>query len=277
MSQQMYGPQGPQQPQPPMGAPMAPAARNGLGIAALTLGIIGTCAGLIPFLFWLAGILGVLALVLGLSGRGRAKRGQATNKGVATTGAVLGLASLILSVVGVVLTFNAVDDAVNEISKSVDDASVAEKNKDTSSKGEDKDKEAGSGDEANTFAAGDIAAYEGGIEVYVSNPSPYTPDEFSIGHEPGNKAYKVTVTIVNSGDEKFDTSLVTVDARAGKDGKTAESIFDDKVGEGFSGTILPGKTASADYAFDAPSDAASLDVEVSPGWDYDSNQWNLKP
>src|SRR6478735_6480752 len=80
----------PQQPCAPAQPPGSSPARNGLGVSALVLGIIGTVSGLIPFFFWLAGILGLIALILGLAGRGRAKRGEATNKGVTTFGAVLG-------------------------------------------------------------------------------------------------------------------------------------------------------------------------------------------
>lgn len=126
MSQFTQPPQ-PQQPYAPAQEPGLRPVRNGLGTAALVLGIIGAVSGLIPFMFWLAGILGVIALILGLAGRGRAKRGEASNKGVTTFGAVLGLVALILSVVGAVLTFKAVDDVVNDINKSVADSSASAK------------------------------------------------------------------------------------------------------------------------------------------------------
>lgn len=48
-------------PQGPTGAPAPQAARNGLGVAALILGIIGALSGIPMILFWLAGPLGVLA------------------------------------------------------------------------------------------------------------------------------------------------------------------------------------------------------------------------
>ncbi|MBQ0987242.1 DUF4190 and DUF4352 domain-containing protein [Streptomyces sp. F63] len=276
MSQQMYGPP------PQAGAPMAPLPpRNGLGIAALVLGLVGLVMGVIPFMFWLGAILGVIALVLGLTGRGKAKRGEATNKGMATAGAVLGPVAVALSVAMGAVTVMAVDDAVDEINKSVSESrGKGATAKDTGSGGKDKagkDDAAGSdASDAETYAAGDTVVYDDGVQVTVSRHTAYSPGEFSIGHEKGNKAYKVTVTVVNKGKEKFDTALLTVDARAGKDGKTAESIFDDKVGEGFNGTVVPGKTASAEFAFDAPAAAKTLEIEVSPGWAYNSSHWNLK-
>ncbi|MGW0781319.1 DUF4190 domain-containing protein [Streptomyces sp. NPDC002913] len=259
----------PQQPYAPAQTPGTRPARNGLGIAALVLGIIGTVSGLIPFFFWLAGILGLIALILGLSARGRVKRGEATNKGVATFGAVLGLVALVLSVVGAVLTFKAVDDVVNDINKSATSSAAAK----PADAGDDTAKDEAKGE---SLAEGDTAVYDDDLEVTVNAPAAYTADEFAIGHTKGNSAYKVTVVIENKGKEKFDATLTTVDARAGEDGVNAEQIFDAKVGEGFSGTVLPGKKVTATYAFDAPADAKNLTVEVSPGFEWDAQQWDLK-
>ncbi|MBM7441865.1 DUF4352 domain-containing protein [Streptomyces sp. HB132] len=264
----------PQQPYAPAQTPGSRPARNGLGTSALVLGIIGTVSGLIPFFFWLAGILGLIALILGLAGRGRAKRGEATNKGVTTFGAVLGLVALVLSVVGAVLTFKAVDDVVTDINKAVADSSASAKPAadggaagGTAGDAEDKD---------DILREGDSAAYDDGLEVTVNAPAAYTADEFAVGHTKGNSAYTVSVVIENKGKEKFDAALVTVDARAGKDGVNAEQIFDGTVGEGFTGTVLPGKKITAKYAFDAPADAKNLTVEVAPGFEWDASQWELK-
>ncbi|WP_327375973.1 DUF4352 domain-containing protein [Streptomyces sp. NBC_01216] len=265
-----YDTQTPQAPQP------SPAAlRNGLGTTALILGIIGTVSGLIPLFFWLAGILGVIALILGLVGRGRVKRGEANNKGVTTTGAVLGLAALVLSVVGAVITFTAVSDAVDEINKAVEDAAPKDPSGKTPAAGT-ADDPGDQGEQGKGLAAGDTSVYDDELKVTVSKATPYSPGEFAVGHTKGNKAYQVTVVIENGGKEKFDAGLVTADARAGEDGVTAEEIFDEKVGSGFSGTILPGKKATAVFAFDAPADAGDLTVEVSPGLEHNASQWELK-
>ncbi|MGN9795765.1 DUF4190 domain-containing protein [Streptomyces sp. NPDC054847] len=259
------------QPQPGQFAAPTPA-RNGLGTAALVLGIIGLVFAIIPFLFWIGTILCLIALILGIVGRGRAKRGEATNKGVALAGTVLGLLGIVVSVIIGIVTVMAVDDAVDEINKAVENTAP----KDTTAGGTDG---AAEGDapkeEGKSLAADETSVYDDDVQVTVSAPKPYTPGEFAIGHTKGNKAYQVTITIENAGKEKFDTSLVTADARAGKDGVTAEQIFDDKAGTGFEGTILPGKKATVTFAFDAPADAKNLTVEVSPGFDYDASQWEL--
>jgi hypothetical protein len=90
--------------------PAAPGARrNGFGIAALVLGLVGAA------LFWtvVGGIvLGLLALVFGVLGHRRSKRGLATNGVMSLVGAVIGtlalLASSLLLALGVAV-FNSDD------------------------------------------------------------------------------------------------------------------------------------------------------------------------
>lgn len=84
----------PQQPyyggyQPPPTGP-----KNGLGVAALVTAIVG-----LVFCWSVFGgvVLGVVAVILGIVGYGRAKRGQATNTGVAIAGIVLGALAVIVS------------------------------------------------------------------------------------------------------------------------------------------------------------------------------------
>ncbi len=78
--------------------PPASAPRNGLGIAALVVAIIALLSvygGL---------ILGIVAVILGFLGRGRVKRGEANNGGVAMAGIVLGFLAIVVSIVAVALT-----------------------------------------------------------------------------------------------------------------------------------------------------------------------------
>lgn len=71
-----------------------PAPKNGVGIAALVLGILAVLTGF----FVIGGLLGLVAVVLGFIGSGRAKRGLATNRGMAITGIVLGLVGIVIAV-----------------------------------------------------------------------------------------------------------------------------------------------------------------------------------
>lgn len=74
----------------------APQPQNGLGTAALVLGIVGA---VLFFTIWPPVILGILAIVFGAVGLGRVKRGTATNRGVATTGLVLGIVAVLAPLV----------------------------------------------------------------------------------------------------------------------------------------------------------------------------------
>ncbi|WP_405901714.1 DUF4190 domain-containing protein [Streptomyces sp. NBC_00727] len=71
-----------------------PQPANGMGIAALVLGLIATVGFC---LYGLGVILGVLALVFGIIGRGRAQRGEADNGGVALAGIILGSIGIVVS------------------------------------------------------------------------------------------------------------------------------------------------------------------------------------
>jgi len=73
-------------------APPPVAPRNGLGIGALVIAIIG----LVSCLTVVGGVLlGVVAVIMGLVARGRVKRGEADNGGVALAGVVLGFLSIL--------------------------------------------------------------------------------------------------------------------------------------------------------------------------------------
>lgn len=84
----------PAYPPPYYAAPQyaTPRPRNGMGTAALVLGIIGVA------LFWtisIAIVLGILAIIFGGVGMARARQGIATNRGPALTGLVLGIVALL--------------------------------------------------------------------------------------------------------------------------------------------------------------------------------------
>lgn len=103
-----YGQQGYQQPQyPQQGYPQqgpygSPASggkpRNGFGIAALVLGVLAILIGL--FIFPVGLLFAVIGIVLGFLGWRRAKRGEATNGGVALAGLVLSILGLLVSIAG---------------------------------------------------------------------------------------------------------------------------------------------------------------------------------
>ncbi|OBI84253.1 DUF4190 domain-containing protein [Mycobacterium sp. E740] len=84
-------------PPPPQGyagyPPPPTAPKNGLGIAALVIAIVALLS------VFGGVVLGVVAVILGFLGWNRAKRGEATNGGIAVAGIVLGFLSIIEAIV----------------------------------------------------------------------------------------------------------------------------------------------------------------------------------
>jgi drug/metabolite transporter (DMT)-like permease len=88
-----------QTPQPV--GPYAAAPRNGYGVAAMVLGIVGVVAafnGFFIFTLPLALSAGVLATVFGVLGRRRVQRAEADNGGQALAGIILGPIAILLVV-----------------------------------------------------------------------------------------------------------------------------------------------------------------------------------
>ena len=89
--------------------------RNGFGITALVLALIGLVFALIPLTGFLALVLGVLAVVFGLLGVARTRKGRATNKVMSWIGTALGALSLALGVWGMVVVFQATEQLVRDM------------------------------------------------------------------------------------------------------------------------------------------------------------------
>lgn len=115
----------------------AAGRRNGLGIAALVLGI----AAVALFLTMVGGVvLGILALILGIIGFRRGRRGEATNGTMSMIGAILGALGLLASVVviGIVVfvstsdEFHNLRDCMQHAQSSADQQQCAQNYKDSS-------------------------------------------------------------------------------------------------------------------------------------------------
>jgi len=108
--QQPYGQQPPppdgQQGYPPQGYGQQPYGHEqpkggkGLAIGALVTGVL---ALLLCWTVFGGILLGLVALVLGLIGASRAKKGRASGRGLAITGAVIGTVGLLISIAFIVL------------------------------------------------------------------------------------------------------------------------------------------------------------------------------
>ena len=72
--------------------------RNGIGVAALVLGVSGLVAVASFVLFPLGLVAGIVGLVLGVIGISRASAGRATNRGQAIAGVVCCVLAVILAI-----------------------------------------------------------------------------------------------------------------------------------------------------------------------------------
>jgi len=86
---------GPIQPAPP---PYAQGPQqNGLGVAALVLGIVSLVS------CWIGLVPGILAIIFGRIGMVRADKGEADNRGMATAGFVMGIIGVAVWVAFIIL------------------------------------------------------------------------------------------------------------------------------------------------------------------------------
>lgn len=114
---------------PPYPMPYA-QPRNGMGITALVLGIVGLALGVFVILFWISWLPAGLAVIFGSLGLGHARKGLATNRAMAVSGLVMGILGLLIAVGSAVFTVvtvkHVVDDArakVKEIKKAREERS----------------------------------------------------------------------------------------------------------------------------------------------------------
>lgn len=108
----------------PQASTPAPQLRNGLGTAALVLGIIGVVFAFVPLMWWLGFILGLLALIFGFVGRRRVKSARADNGGAALTGVLTGLAAMVTSTAMFIAFMAALGGVANSVDKALDQSTT---------------------------------------------------------------------------------------------------------------------------------------------------------
>jgi uncharacterized membrane protein HdeD (DUF308 family) len=75
-----------------------PSRRNGMGVAALVVGVVALVLAVLIVFFPIAGLLGIIAIILGAIGMGRGSRGEADNRGQALAGLITGILALLLAI-----------------------------------------------------------------------------------------------------------------------------------------------------------------------------------
>jgi hypothetical protein len=113
--------------------------------------------------------------------------------------------------------------------------------------------------------------YSDGIQAQVTKARRYTIGQYAAGGKSGDAGVIITVTLKNTTDKAFDTALTDVNLSSGPNGDTADSVYDSAngIGSGLEGSIAPGRSKTAEYAFAVPTkQLGDLMVEVAPSWEY---------
>ncbi|WP_066944457.1 DUF4190 domain-containing protein [Microtetraspora fusca] len=216
--------------------------RNGLGVAALVLSIVGALSGLIPLLFWLAGTLGLLAVIFGFVGRSRASKGTASNGGVALSGAIVGLAALGRASWGLVITVNATKDAVTAIDQALSTDPVARATKSSAPK---------------PLAFGKVASEPPFALKILSAERAKTVSSSIDNHTAQGSWVVVKVLVKNTGDgpaqfDGMDSGLLDADAKQYNVDSSATISQNLENSAGIYDKINPGQKVTRTLVFDLP-------------------------
>ncbi len=252
-----YDPYGPGGFGYPYAAWPAPAPRDGLGTAALVLGITGAVAAVSCFGAVLGLPLGALALVFGIAGRRRAGRAEATNAGQALAGAILGAVAIVVSVAMIVLLVLTFRDGLPTGPRVLL----------TSVRG------------ARSLPLGPdgTATFRDGTWVTVSAARRFVPPAGADGYTAGDAAYRFTVTVRDTGDGALDLGDYSYSAMAGGGRKDLRLVSTDSgpLSEDFPGTLRSGDSVTVFFAFDVPGGLGPLEFGFQPTARHQDAFWRL--
>jgi hypothetical protein len=245
-------------------APGYPGPNNGVGTAAMVLGIVGTVLSISCFGTVLGFIASIAAVICGSIGLRNVRRGEATNRTQARSGLVLGIIGLVLAVaVGVIFAVMAAKGAFDDSSDGHSDDNVGTAGGSTAS---------GPIEPGNTslnepLKADQPALYPGMVRATVT-----TPVRASLYDAKGDHAWRFTV-VFYGGLHGVDARAWDVDAyaSAGDSRDLGTKVITDQIPS----RIEPGRAAAAVVVVLVPPGHGTADVEVTPGAAYDDAYWSV--
>ncbi|MER7579590.1 DUF4190 domain-containing protein [Kitasatospora sp. NPDC097691] len=281
---------------PPYPVP-APPPRNGLGIAAMVLGIVGVVLGLAVILFWMSWLPALLALVFGVIGLGYVRKGVATNRAMALAGVILGISGLVVSAGAGVFVLARVH-AVDEERRAEADAARARAEAESRAAQERAEKVREQAEAARKLieaeqqkAAADLKArrlsfgqsytYPDGLKVTMAAPEPYVPRDTVFETPKNAKIIQVRITVVNTGSQElslYGSGSPTV--RDAKGGLVFTLIDGSNRLKFLPGSVSPGQEATSVSAYALPEGAAdpfSVRFDYGTGLQRKDVTWTGSP
>jgi len=109
------------------------------------------------------------------------------------------------------------------------------------------------------------------IDVAISKPAAYKPSEYAEKPKKGERAFVVTVEVINNRDQAINVDRISITASIGEENAEMDAIFDTEAGlKGAPSTaLLPGKTARFKYGFVGPT------TEKNPVVNINVQPWEL--
>ncbi len=230
--------------------------QNGLGTAALVLGILAVLFALTPITYLVSVVLAPVAIILGFVGRSRVKSGEADNKGAAVAGIVMGFIAVAACIFWFVFWIVVINGPVHSTIDTIEKASKAL---------------TGIGVRGGTAPTGlgQTIQYDDGLTITIDNAGSFTPSPGTTSAIPGGTNLIFRVSVKNGTSSAYSPLLFNIDASAGSPLKDCEQIFD--TGQGIDSLnslsiVPPGEGRRAKVGFACPAAAGSaLKVEVTPG------------
>jgi hypothetical protein len=219
--------------------------RNGFGITALVLALIGLVFGIVPLTGFLALILGGLAVLFGLLGVARVRKGAATNKVMSWIGTGLGAVVVALGIWGMTIVFGAVE----QLDRDMQDLSNGSPAVGT-----------GGEQEVIKLGFGESYTWSGGEEITVSAPEAFTGADNTF-NAPNGRYVSFDVTIVNNGSSSYQG--IQADFTVQHNGRPAQENWMD------SDTlpdvqIPPGGQTTITLVYDISSEPGEITVSAQP-------------
>lgn len=235
--------------------------KNGLGTAALVLGILAFIGSFIPALGVASIPMGILGIVLAILGLSRIKKGQANNKGASIAGLILSALAVIVAIIVTAVSALFLD-AVNQ---GIEESGAAPVNPGTNEEAPEPQAEEQS--EAGQFPGqqpNDVVV-EAGESVTFAGATVTAEALEEQSDDIGGEYLCTVVSYVNDSDEQVSYNLLDWQLQ-NPEGNIKDSTFTAREDELSSGELAPGGKTSGEVCFEGSEDEAGQYVVLARGW-----------